>query len=57
MPTIMPTYLQEFAFFADSLAVKTSQQALLGQLAPKDVAAQWADYMTKAQKKHLTSSK
>jgi multiple sugar transport system substrate-binding protein len=57
VPTIMPTYLQEFAFFADSLAVKTSQQALLGQLAPKDVAAQWADYMTKAQKKHLTSSK
>ncbi len=57
VPTIMPTYLQEFAFFADSLAVKTSQQALLGQLAPKDMAAQWADYMTKAQKKHLASSK
>jgi multiple sugar transport system substrate-binding protein len=57
VPTIMPTYLQEFAFFADSLAVKTSQQALLGQLAPKDMAAQWAAYMTKAQKKHLASSK
>ena len=27
-PTVMPTYLEEFAFFKDSLAIKTSQQAL-----------------------------
>jgi multiple sugar transport system substrate-binding protein len=57
VPTLMPTYLQEFAFFADSLVVKTSQQALLGQLPPKDMANQWADYMTKAQKKYLASKK
>ncbi|WP_150117659.1 ABC transporter substrate-binding protein [Microvirga vignae] len=57
VPTIMPTYLQEFAFFADSLAVKTTQQALLGQLSPKDMADQWADYLTKAQKKYLASRK
>jgi multiple sugar transport system substrate-binding protein len=37
--------------------VKTSQQTLLGQLTPKDMAAQWSDYMSKAQKKHLASSK
>ena len=42
----MPTYLQEFAFFADSIVVKTSQQALLGQLSPEDMAKQWADYLT-----------
>ena len=32
VPTVMPTYLSEFAFFADSIAVKTTQQALLGQI-------------------------
>ncbi len=53
VPTIMPTYLQEFAFFADSIAVKTTQQALLGQLKPDAMAAQWADYLTKAQQKFL----
>jgi len=52
-PMIMPTYLQEFAFFADSIAVKTSQQTLLGQLTPEAMANQWADYLTKAQKKFL----
>ena len=53
VPTVMPTYLQEFAFFADSIAVKTTQQALLGQLKPEDMARQWADYLTKAQQKFL----
>lgn len=53
VPTVMPTYLQEFAFFADSIAVKTSQQALLGQLKPEDMAKQWGDYLTKAQQKFL----
>ncbi len=51
--TSMPTYLPEFAFFADSLAVKTTQQALLGQLAPDAMAKQWAEYLTKAQQKYL----
>jgi multiple sugar transport system substrate-binding protein len=52
-PTVMPTYLEEFAFFADSIAVKTTQQLLLGQLTPQDMATQWADYLTKAQQKFL----
>ena len=55
VPTIMPTYLPGFAYFADSLAVKSSQQALLGQISPDDVARQWADYLTKQQKKFLSS--
>jgi multiple sugar transport system substrate-binding protein len=50
-PLVMPTYLPGFAFFADSLAVKTSQQALLGQLSAEDMNKQWADYLTKAKQK------
>ncbi|SEQ52994.1 carbohydrate ABC transporter substrate-binding protein, CUT1 family [Faunimonas pinastri] len=57
VPTIMPTYLKEFAFFADSLAVKTTQQALLGSLAPDAMAKQWAAYLTKAKKKQLAETK
>jgi multiple sugar transport system substrate-binding protein len=53
VPTIMPTYLEEFAFFKDSLVIKTSQEALLGDRTPEDVAKEWADYMTKAQQKHM----
>jgi len=53
----MPTYLEEFAYFADSIAVKTTQQALLGQLSPEDLAKQWPDYLTAAQKKFLAKAK
>ncbi|CAM5765855.1 ABC transporter substrate-binding protein [Labrys miyagiensis] len=57
VPLVMPTYLEEFAFFADSIAVKTTQQALLGQLTPEQLAGQWADYLTKAQQKYLANKK
>ena len=53
VPTIMPTYLEEFAYFKDSLVIKTSQEALLGDRTPEDVAKEWADYMTKAQQKYM----
>ena len=53
VPTVMPTYLQEFAFFADSIVVKTSQQALLGQITPGAMAADWAKYLTTAEQKYL----
>jgi multiple sugar transport system substrate-binding protein len=56
-PTVMPTYLPEFAYFADAIVVKTSQQALLGLLSPEDMAKQWADYLTTAQKKYLAGKK
>ncbi len=55
VPTKMPTYLEEFAFFKDSLVIKTSQEALLGDITPEDLAKQWADYMTKAQQKFLAT--
>jgi multiple sugar transport system substrate-binding protein len=54
VPTLMPTNLPGFAFFADSLAVKTGQQALLGQLTPADMNKQWAAYLTKAKQKQLS---
>lgn len=56
-PISMPTYLEEFAFFKDSLVIKTSQQALLGEITPEELAKQWADYMTIAQQKYLASKK
>jgi hypothetical protein len=54
-PTVMPTHLEEFAFFKDSLVIKTSQEALLGDRSPEDLAKEWADYMTKAQQKFLAA--
>ncbi|MBK5568719.1 sugar ABC transporter substrate-binding protein [Ensifer sp. 2YAB10] len=55
--TVMPTYLEEFAFFKDSLAIKTTQEALLGDITPEQLANQWAEYLTKAQQKFLASKK
>ena len=55
VPTLMPTSLPGFAFFADSLAVKSGQQALLGQLSPADMNKQWAAYLTKARQKQLNA--
>ncbi|MDW9803923.1 extracellular solute-binding protein [Sinorhizobium meliloti] len=55
--TVMPTYLEEFAFFKDSLAIKTTQEALLGDITPEELANQWADYLTKAQQKYLANKK
>ena len=52
-PLVMPTYLKEFAYFADSIAVKATQQTLLGQTSPEDMAKNWADYFTKAQQKFM----
>ena len=52
-PIVMPTYLPGFAYFADSIAVKTSQQALLGQITPEQLNTQWADVMTKDNKKAM----
>ena len=54
-PTVMPTHLEEFAFFKDSLVINTSQKALLGEITPEDLAKQWADYMTAAQQKFLAA--
>ena len=54
-PTVMPTYLEEFAYFADVMAVQGGQELLLGQRTPEDVANEWAAYLTEAQQKWLTA--
>lgn len=51
VPTVMPTHLEEFAFFKDSIVPRTSQEALLGQRTPEDLATEWAGYLTEAEQK------
>jgi len=55
VPTLMPTNLPGFAYFADSLVVKTGQQALLGQISPEEMNRQWAAYLTKAKSKQSSA--
>ena len=47
----MPTYLEEFGYFADVLVVQSGQEALLGQRSAEDVANEWAEYLTAAYQK------
>lgn len=51
VPLIMPTYLPGFGYFADSIAVKSSQQALLGQITPEAMNRQWAAVLTRDKQK------
>ena len=46
VPTIMPTYLEQFGYFADSIALETSQEALLGQKTAQEMADEWAAFLT-----------
>ncbi|PZX14356.1 carbohydrate ABC transporter substrate-binding protein (CUT1 family) [Palleronia aestuarii] len=45
-PIAMPTYLEQFGYFADSIALETSQQALLGEITAQELADQWAEFLT-----------
>ena len=46
VPTIMPTYLEQFGYFADSVVLESSQEALLGQRTAQDIADEWAAFLT-----------
>ncbi|WP_425358020.1 ABC transporter substrate-binding protein [Notoacmeibacter marinus] len=46
VPTVMPTYLERFGFFADSVVLESSQEALLGQRTAQDIADEWAAFLT-----------
>ena len=46
VPTIMPSYLEQFGYFADSIALDSSQEALLGQRSAQDIADEWAAFLT-----------
>ncbi|TYC67049.1 sugar ABC transporter substrate-binding protein [Stappia sp. BW2] len=46
IPTVMPTYLEQFGYFADSIALESSQEALLGDLTAQELADTWAEFLT-----------
>jgi len=48
VPMIMPMDLRVWAVFVSSIVPRTSQSVLLGQLTVQDMAAQWAQVLTKA---------
>ncbi|SFU05665.1 carbohydrate ABC transporter substrate-binding protein, CUT1 family [Pseudovibrio denitrificans] len=52
-PLTMPTHLEEFAFFKDSMSIRTSQEALLGRKSAEELGKEWGDYLSAAQKKWL----
>ena len=54
-PTSMPTYLEEFGYFADVVVVQSGQEALLGERTAEDVANAWAEYLGAAQQKWLAA--
>ena len=52
-----PTYLTDFAYFFDDYSLKGYQQALLGQRTAKDVADEWAAYLTPRQQAYMAAHK
>jgi multiple sugar transport system substrate-binding protein len=48
VPTIMPTYLEEWGYFTSTVLLESSQEALLGQRSAQDVADEWAELLTEA---------
>lgn len=45
-PTTMPTYLEQWGYFASTVLLESSQEALLGQRTAQDVADEWAALLT-----------
>ena len=45
-PTTMPTYLEQWGYFASTVLLESSQEALLGQRTAQDVADEWAELLT-----------
>jgi multiple sugar transport system substrate-binding protein len=54
-PLPYPAHLEEYAYFADVLAIQTAQEMLLGQRSVDEVITEWADYLTDAQQKYLAA--
>lgn len=45
-PLILPSYLEGFGYFASTLALESSQQALLGEISAQELADKWAEFLT-----------
>lgn len=46
VPTIMPTYLEQWGYFNSTIVMETAQQALLGERTAQDLADEWAQFLT-----------
>lgn len=53
----VPSHLENMGIFFDSMAPKGIQQVLLGQRTAKDVADEWAKYLTEQQQAYLAKAK
>lgn len=51
VPTVMPTYLEQWGYFGSTVVLESAQQALLGQRTAQDVADEWATFLTDEQTK------
>ncbi|PLP58938.1 ABC transporter substrate-binding protein [Mesorhizobium loti] len=52
-----PTHLENLGNFVDQIAIKGFQEVLLGKREPKQVADEWAAYMTKEQQDWMAKNK
>lgn len=46
VPTIMPTYLEQWGYFTSTVLKDTAQEALLGQKTAQELADEWAAFLT-----------
>ncbi len=46
IPTIMPTYLEQWGYFTSTVLKDTAQEALLGQKTAQELADEWAAFLT-----------
>ncbi|MEP3276992.1 MAG: sugar ABC transporter substrate-binding protein [Stappiaceae bacterium] len=51
VPTTMPTHLEQWGYFASTVLLESSQEALLGQRDAQDIADEWAELLTAEQAK------
>ncbi|MBO9443873.1 sugar ABC transporter substrate-binding protein [Phaeobacter italicus] len=55
VPTIMPFYLEQWGYFASTMLLETSQEALLGQRSAQEIADEWAGFLTEEHAKWKAS--
>ena len=46
IPTIMPTYLEQWGYFTSTVLKDTAQEALLGQKTAQELGDEWAAFLT-----------
>lgn len=46
VPTIMPSYLEGWGYFGSTVVTESAQEALLGQKSAKELADEWAEFLT-----------